>query len=150
VNSYGLIARRKNYRFSSILVQKFKMPADKEVTRVDQDKINLFSRMNQRMTDIDASIASRKKTVTDIDDANEIVENLQIVEEDAPVYFRIGECFMLQTCDDIGDMIETEKKKLESELSKYEVEKKSTESEMNKLKVSLYAKFGDQIHLERE
>ena len=60
------------------------MPADKEVTRVDQDKINLFSRMNQRMTDIDASIASRKKTVTDIEDANEIVENLQIVEEDAP------------------------------------------------------------------
>lgn len=74
---------------------------------------------------------------------------------------------MLQTCDDIGDMIgkfhyiqgirpeisiflETEKKKLESELSKYEAEKKSTESEMNKLKVSLYAKFGDQIHLERE
>merc|ERR1712235_154786 len=113
-----------------------KMAGDKEVTRVDQDKINLFSRMNQRMTDIDASIASRKKTVTDIDDANEIVENLQIVEEDAPVYFRIGECFMLQTCDDIGDMIETEKK--------------STESEMNKLKVSLYAKFGDQIHLERE
>merc|ERR1712212_1310362 len=110
--------------------------SDKEVTRVDQDKINLFSRMNQRMTDIDASIASRKKTVTDIEDANEIVENLQIVEEDAPVYFRIGECFMLQTCDDIGDMIETEKK--------------STESEMNKLKVSLYAKFGDQIHLERE
>ena len=40
--------------------------------------------MNQRMTDIDASIASRKKTVTDIEDANEIVENLQIVEEDAP------------------------------------------------------------------
>ena len=84
------------------------------------------------------------------------------------VYFRIGECFMLQTCDDIGDMIgefhlgyltgnfetkiflETEKKKLESELSKYEAEKKSTESEMNKLKVGLYAKFGDQIHLERE
>ena len=60
------------------------MPADKEVTRVDQDKINLFSRMNQRMTDIDASIATRKKTVTDIEDANEIVENLQIVEEDAP------------------------------------------------------------------
>ena len=78
---------------------------------------------------------------------------------------------MLQTCEDIGDMIgkfrfisiifhkdtfeqkyflETEKKKLESELSKYEAEKKSTESEMNKLKVSLYAKFGDQIHLERE
>ena len=122
------------------------MPADKEVTRVDQDKINLFSRMNQRMTDIDASIATRKKTVTDIEDANEIVENLQIVEEDAPgkeitkifkaessaqkihetikyrgnsksiaemelfwryilVYFRIGECFMLQTCEDIGDMI---------------------------------------------
>ena len=46
--------------------------------------------------------------------------------------------------------LETEKKKLESELSKYEAEKKSTESEMNKLKVSLYAKFGDQIHLERE
>merc|ERR1712212_1145234 len=110
--------------------------SDKEVTRVDQDKINLFSRMNQRMTDIE--------------DANEIVENLQIVEEDAPVYFRIGECFMLQTCDDIGEMIEGEKKKLESELSKYESEKKSTESEMNKLKVSLYAKFGDQIHLERE
>ena len=68
------------------------MPADKEVTRVDQDKINLFSRMNQRMTDIDASIASRKKTVTDIEDANEIVENLQIVEEDAPGKKRLHKC----------------------------------------------------------
>ena len=85
---YGLnFARRKKYRFFTDFSsdkKTRKMPADKEVTRVDQDKINLFSRMNQRMTDIDASIATRKKTVTDIEDANEIVENLQIVEEDAP------------------------------------------------------------------
>ena len=61
----------------------------KEVNRMDQEKINSFSRCNQRLTDIDALITSRKKIVTDIEDATEIVENLQIVEEDAPgkLYF---------------------------------------------------------------
>merc|ERR1711990_32360 len=122
----------------------------KEVNRSDQEKINKFSRCNQRLTDIDTLIQSRKKIVTDIDDANEIIENLQIVEEDAPVYFRIGECFFLQNCDNVGDLIESEKSRLESELSKQESEKSEIESEMKKLKVSLYAKFGDQIHLERE
>ena len=45
---------------------------------------------------------------------------------------------------------ETEQSKLHSELDKFKADKKSIESDMDKLKVSLYAKFGDQIHLERE
>ena len=45
---------------------------------------------------------------------------------------------------------DAEKNKLQSELDGYKNQKKSIESDMDKLKVSLYAKFGDQIHLERE
>merc|ERR1711990_118587 len=131
-----------------------KMPANadnaKEVTKVDQEKINQFSRYNQQLGDIDVAVSKRDKIVTDIKDAAEIIDDLQIVEEDAPVYFRIGESFFLQTCDSVGDLIETEKSKLQSELDKFKADKKSIESDMDKLKVSLYAKFGDQIHLERE
>ena len=45
---------------------------------------------------------------------------------------------------------ENEKSKLQAELDKFKADKSETESQMEKLKVSLYAKFGDQIHLERE
>ena len=57
---------------------------DKEVTREDQEKINLFSRLNQQLTDVDESIETRNKVVKDITDATEIVEELQITDEDAP------------------------------------------------------------------
>jgi len=76
----------------------------KEVNRTDQEKINKFSRCNQRLTDIDTLIQSRKKIVTDIDDANEIIENLQIVEEDAPgmthhhYSYHMNHSFMTHCC----------------------------------------------------
>ena len=64
------------------------MPANaenaKEVTKVDQEKINKFSRYNQQLGDIDVAVAKRDKIVTDIKDAAEIIDDLQIVEEDAP------------------------------------------------------------------
>ena len=55
-----------------------------EVTREDQEKINLFSRLNQQLTDVDESVESRNKIVKDINDANEIIEELGITDEDAP------------------------------------------------------------------
>merc|ERR1712128_342764 len=93
-----------------------KMP---RLTKVDQEKINKFSRYNQQLGDIDVAVAKRDKVVTDIKDAAEIIDDLQIVEEDAPVYFRIGESFFLQTCESVGDLIETEQSKLHSELDKF-------------------------------
>merc|ERR1711893_562759 len=64
-----------------------------EVTREDQEKINKFSRLNQRLTDVDAAVSSRQKIVKDITDASEIVEELQITDDEAPVHFKIGEAF---------------------------------------------------------
>ena len=55
-----------------------------EVTREDQEKINKFSRLNQRLTDVDAAVSSRQKIVKDITDASEIVEELQITDDEAP------------------------------------------------------------------
>ena len=43
-----------------------------------------------------------------------------------------------------------EQENLKAELAKHELNKKSIVDEMNVLKKQLYAKFGDQIHLERE
>merc|ERR1711937_881209 len=104
-----------------------------DVTREDQEKINKFSRLNQRLTDVDAAVSSRQKIVKDITDASEI-----------------GEDFFLRTCDNIGDLIDREQKMLSDEVSKYESERKTISDEMDHLKTQLYAKFGDQIHLERE
>ena len=39
---------------------------------------------------------------------------------------------------------------LSDEVAKYERERKNITDEMDHLKTQLYAKFGDQIHLERE
>ena len=44
----------------------------------------------------------------------------------------------------------SEQENLKAELNKYELQKKSIVDDMNGLKKALYAKFGDQIHLERE
>ncbi|CAG5095077.1 Oidioi.mRNA.OKI2018_I69.XSR.g14021.t1.cds [Oikopleura dioica] len=121
-----------------------------EVLREDQEKINKFSRLNGQLTEVDQMIEQRTKIVKDIADANEIVEELQITDDEAPVHFKIGECFFLQTCENMGDLIVAEQENLKAELAKHELNKKTIVDEMNGLKKQLYAKFGDQIHLERE
>lgn len=82
------------------------MPANadnaKEVTKVDQEKINQFSRYNQQLGDIDTAVAKREKIVTDIKDAAEIIDDLQIVEEDAPgekISYFCTTRFIIVICD---------------------------------------------------
>ena len=65
-----------------------KLDSTIEVTRTDQEKINLFSRLNQQLSDVEALIEGRNKIVKDITDANEIVEELQITDDEAPVTVR--------------------------------------------------------------
>jgi prefoldin subunit 4 len=69
-------------------VTKFETPVkvddNIEVTRFDQEKINMFSRLNQQLTDVETAIESRNKIVKDVTDATEIIEELQITDEDAP------------------------------------------------------------------
>lgn len=71
-----------------------------EVLREDQEKINKFSRLNGQLTEVDQMIEQRTKIVKvikcslspfecvffyqDIADANEIVEELQITDDEAP------------------------------------------------------------------
>ena len=83
------------------------------------------------------------------------------------VHFKIGDAFFLRSCDNIGDLIgafycsfntkkwhfyfvEKEQDTLSAEVSKYEAERSNITGKMDSLKKQLYAKFGDQIHLERE
>ena len=47
-------------------------------------------------------------------------------------------------------IIEREQNTLSQEVKKYNVDKKNITDQMDGLKRQLYAKFGDQIHLERE
>ena len=70
--------------FSSETMAPKKFTDTVEVTREDQEKINKFSRLNQRLTDVDSAVSGRQKIVKDISDASEIVEELQITDDDAP------------------------------------------------------------------
>lgn len=56
---------------------------DAEVTREDQDRINRFSSLHNRVRNLDADLATKKK---DKEDLEEITQELELVlDEDEPV-----------------------------------------------------------------
>lgn len=61
-----------------------KAGTDVECTKADQMKINEFSRYNQQMNDVEEKIAKRNKILEDINDANGVVEELGITDDEAP------------------------------------------------------------------
>ncbi|KAH9942391.1 Prefoldin subunit 4 [Epithele typhae] len=116
-----------------------------EVTWEDQQRINSFSKLNNRLRSIQDKIAALKTEKEALDD---ISMELELADEDQPVMYRIGEAFIHLPHARAMKRLESDVAQLNDELSRQNSNVEQCESTMKELKVALYAKFGRAINLD--
>ncbi|KAH7864458.1 hypothetical protein Vadar_029784 [Vaccinium darrowii] len=120
--------------------------SETEVTWEDQQNINKFGRLNNRLHELEDEIKIAKETNENLDDAG----NELILTDEEVVRFQIGEVFAHVPKEEVESRIELMKEANGKNLEKLEQEKDSVVAQMAELKKILYGKFKDSINLEED
>ncbi|KEP55414.1 prefoldin subunit 4 [Rhizoctonia solani 123E] len=116
-----------------------------EVTWEDQQRINAFSKLNTRCTDLEEKVAKQKSEKEALDD---LAMELELADEDEPVEYKIGEAFFHISLKRAQMLLQKDQESIDSEINGLQGEIDQCQQEMKDLKVALYAKFGKQINLD--
>ncbi|KAF2138095.1 uncharacterized protein K452DRAFT_329007 [Aplosporella prunicola CBS 121167] len=116
-----------------------------EVRREDQDKINKFSRLHQREKVLEEELKTKQK---DKEDLEEISTELELVDEEDKVPYKIGDSFVSLPQPEVLEMLSTSTEKIDQDVASVEEQLSSVREQMEELKVALYARFGRSINLE--
>ncbi|CEL60973.1 Prefoldin subunit 4 OS=Saccharomyces cerevisiae (strain ATCC 204508 / S288c) GN=GIM3 PE=1 SV=1 [Rhizoctonia solani AG-1 IB] len=116
-----------------------------EVTWEDQQKINTFSKLNTRCSDLEEKIAKQKSEKEALDD---LAMELELADEDEPVKYKIGEALFHISLERAQALIQKDQESVETEINGLQGKIDQCQQEMKNLKVALYAKFGKQINLD--
>ncbi|KAM7472663.1 hypothetical protein LguiA_010846 [Lonicera macranthoides] len=127
-------------------MQQAGVASETEVTWEDQQNINKFGRLNNRLHDLDDEIKIAKETNENLEDAG----NELILTDEEVVRFQIGEVFAHVPREEVENRIEEMKAATDKNLEKLEEEKESILAQMAALKRILYGKFKDSINLEED
>lgn len=112
----------------------------------DQQKINEFSTLITKKDRISSTLTHYKTEKEYLDDLSLEIE---LVDEDEMVNYKIGDTFVLMKQADAVERLEKRTAFLESQTEKIETQVESIDDKLSILKKQLYAKFGDAINLER-
>nr|XP_043611810.1 probable prefoldin subunit 4 [Erigeron canadensis] len=120
--------------------------SETEVTWDDQQNINKFGRLNNRLHELEDEIKIAKEANENFEDAS----NELILTDEEVVRFQIGEVFAHVPKDEVETRIEKMQETTAKHLEKLNDEKESIVAQMAELKKILYAKFKDSINLEED
>ncbi|KAL3624611.1 Prefoldin subunit 4 [Castilleja foliolosa] len=120
--------------------------SETEVTWEDQQNINKFGRLNNRLHELEDEIKIAKETNESLEDAS----NELILTDEETVRFQIGEVFAHVPRDEVESRIEQMQEATSKNLEKLEEEKETIVAQMANLKKILYGKFKDSINLEED
>ncbi|KAK2637847.1 hypothetical protein Ddye_025642 [Dipteronia dyeriana] len=120
--------------------------SDTEVTWEDQQNINKFGRLNNRIHELLDEIKTAKETNDNLEDAS----NELILTDEEVIRFQVGEVFVHVPNDEVENRIEEMKEATSKNLEKLEEEKGTILAQMAELKKILYGKFKDSINLEED
>jgi prefoldin subunit 4 len=144
--------------------------ADIEVGWEDQNKINKFSNLNVRMSELEERVVHLKRAIEEIQDAENELELVlsddELEDEFADVALEekkngrkafnvgvpllIGDCFVNFDLEGAKERLSQMKAKKNNDMDALKKEMSSIDKEMGELKSSLYKRFGNSIQLERE
>ncbi|KAF2430955.1 Prefoldin, subunit 4 [Tothia fuscella] len=119
-----------------------------EVRREDQEKINKFSRLHQREFALEESLKQKQKDKEDLEEIVTELEELELMDEDARIPYKIGDSFFTLTLPEVQELVEGSKTRIEIDVEKVEGMLNGLREEMSELKVALYGRFGRSINLE--
>ncbi|KAL1650869.1 hypothetical protein SLS58_000988 [Diplodia intermedia] len=116
-----------------------------QVRREDQDKINRFSRLHQREKVLEEELKAKQK---DKEDLEEVSNELELVDEEDKVPYKVGDSFMSLPQPEVLELLTDSTERIDKDVTKLEEQLSGVRDEMEELKVALYARFGRSINLE--
>ncbi|KAK3078359.1 hypothetical protein LTS18_007716, partial [Coniosporium uncinatum] len=111
---------------------------DVDVRKEDQDKINKFSRLHQRETQLEDELRTKQK---DKEDLEELSNELELADEDDKIPYKIGDAFVSLPLPEVQDLLTQSTERIDSDVSALEDKLTGIRDEMQELKVALYARF---------
>ena len=110
----------------------------------DQEKINEFGRLNNRLLEIRADLAQLKQDIEKLDDATtELAMNAS-----GKVMLFVGESFLHTSEDHATEYCEKKQESLQAKVDALTKEEREIVQRQEVLKKDLYGRFGDSINLE--
>ncbi|KAK3717068.1 hypothetical protein LTR37_006123 [Vermiconidia calcicola] len=118
---------------------------EKEVRKVDQERINRFSRIHSRHKAVEQELNAKQKEKEDLE---EISTELELADEDDKVPYKIGDTFFTLPVPEVQEHLSSSVEKIDTQVSKLEERLGELSEEMSDLKEALYGRFGRSINLE--
>ena len=119
-----------------------------EVRKEDQEKINEFGGLNNRLLEIRADVKQLKLDLEKLDDANVELMTNSSGDPDAKVMVMIGEAFVEVSEDFATEYTENKNEKIARKVDELMEEEKIILEKREVLKKDLYGRFGGRINLE--
>ncbi|KAK9899070.1 hypothetical protein P389DRAFT_209091 [Cystobasidium minutum MCA 4210] len=119
---------------------------DIEVQPQDQERINAFSTLNHRLSDLEDRIQVQRD---EKDQLEELAMELELADEDEPVLYKIASSFYHLTPEQANERVSQAIEVIDNTVENLETEASECKEKMSELKTLLYAKFGSSINLER-
>ncbi|KAN0063456.1 hypothetical protein ACQY0O_003903 [Thecaphora frezii] len=120
---------------------------DVEVSWEDQQSINAFSRLNSTYADVEEDLRLKREEKEALDD---LAIELELADDDDDVLYKIADSFVSIPHPHAMERLERDQKRADDEIHALETMLDDYDAQMKRLKVKLYAKFGDNINLERD
>ncbi|AJP41183.1 AQG_2a_G0045920.mRNA.1.CDS.1 [Saccharomyces cerevisiae] len=117
-----------------------------QVTFEDQQKINEFSKLIMRKDAIAQELSLQREEKEYLDDVSLEIE---LIDEDEPVQYKVGDLFIFMKQSKVTAQLEKDAERLDNKIEALEDKQRDIDSRLDALKATLYAKFGDNINLER-
>ncbi|AJT08330.1 Gim3p [Saccharomyces cerevisiae YJM1248] len=117
-----------------------------QVTFEDQQKINEFSKLIMRKDAIAQELSLQREEKEYLDDVSLEIE---LIDEDEPVQYKVGDLFIFMKQGKVTAQLEKDAERLDNKIETLEDKQRDIDSRLDALKATLYAKFGDNINLER-
>ncbi|KAL5117975.1 hypothetical protein ACEQ8H_004120 [Pleosporales sp. CAS-2024a] len=118
---------------------------DMEVRREDQEKINRFSSLHQKETLLEEQLRAKIKEKEDLE---EISTELELVDEEEKVPYKVGDCFVSLPQPQVLELLEASTETIDGHVAQLKGRLESVQEEMGELKKALYGRFGRSINLE--
>lgn len=116
------------------------------VTYEDQQKINKFSKLIMRKDNLEKELSQQRQEKEYLDDVSLEIE---LIDEDDMVSYKVGALFLQLKQSEVVEQLEKDMESVDNLIDSLETQDSELNEEIRVLKSSLYAKFGDNINLER-
>ena len=121
---------------------------DTQVDKQDQEKINMFSKLNMKYQDTQDDVKKLKEEIDNLCDAIGAID--ETLGEDGALKLFMSEAMIAVNDEAATSYVEQLQEEKQNELDDKNEKLEEMEAQMRDLKSYLYAKFGSSINLEAE